>query len=408
MAIKVLLITQWFEPEPTFKGQVFARELMRQGFDVEVITGFPNYPGGKLYPGYKLKWLQKEVIDGVKVTRVPLYPSHDTSAIGRIFNYISFSLSALLYGLFGAKRPDVIYAYHPPLTTGIAAILIRFFRRIPVVYDIQDMWPDTLMETGMITNPHALSIVGKVCDWVYHCVDHIVVLSSGFKRLLVERGVAESKIDVIYNWCDEQSLASPTGKLPNNFPDQDKFRVLFAGNMGKAQGLSAVLDAAEILQKIAPTICFIFLGGGLEVEQIKQRGISKSLANIVFLPPVPMGEVGNMLHAADALLVHLKKSPLFSITIPSKIQAYMAVGKPILIAVDGDAAALVKNAEGGAIAKSEDAESIAAATLDLYQLSVEKRQIMGNKNKQFYKEKLSLQVGVSRFGEIFKSLSVRH
>jgi glycosyltransferase involved in cell wall biosynthesis len=146
----------------------------------------------------------------------------------------------------------------------------------------------------------------------------------------------------------------------------------------------------------------------LEVEQIKQRGISKSLANIVFLPPVPMGEVGNMLHAADALLVHLKKSPLFSITIPSKIQAYMAVGKPILIAVDGDAAALVKNAEGGAIAKSEDAESIAAATLDLYQLSVEKRQIMGNKNKQFYKEKLSLQVGVSRFGEIFKSLSVRH
>jgi len=310
--------------------------------------------------------------------------------------------------LFGAKRPDVIYAYHPPLTTGITAILIHFFRRIPVVYDIQDMWPDTLMETGMITNPHALSIVGKVCDWVYHYVDHIVVLSPGFKRLLVERGVAESKIDVIYNWCDEQSLASPTGKPPNNFPDQDKFRVLFAGNMGKAQGLSAVLDAAEILQKIAPTICFIFLGGGLEVEQIKQRVISKSLVNIVFLPPVPMGEVGNMLHAADVLLVHLKKSPLFSITIPSKIQAYMAVGKPILIAVDGDAAALVKNAEGGVIAQSEDAESIAAATLDLYQLSVEKRQIMGNKNKQFYKEKLSLQVGVSRFGEIFKSLSVRH
>lgn len=348
MTIKILLITQWFELEPTFKGQVFARELVRQGFDVEVITGFPNYPGGKLYPGYKLKWLQKEVIEGVKVTRVPLYPSHNTSAVGRIFNYISFSFSALIYGLFGAKRPDVIYAYHPPLTTGITAILIRFFRRIPVVYDIQDMWPDTLMETGMITNPEALSTVSKVCDWVYHRADHIVVLSPGFKRLLVERGVAESKIDIIYNWCDEQSLASPTGKLPNNFPDQDKFRILFAGNMGKAQALNAVLEAAEILQQTAPNISFVFLGGGLEVEQMKQQAVSKSLTNVVFLPPVPMGEVGNILHAADVLLVHLRKVPLFSITIPSKTQAYMAVGKPILMAVDGDAASLVKNADCGA------------------------------------------------------------
>ena len=127
MATRVLLFTQWFDPEPTFKGLVFARELVRQGFEVEVLTGFPNYPGGKVYPGYKIKWLQRETIDGVAITRVPLYPSHDTSALGRVFNYLSFSFSALLYGLFKAKKPDVIYAYHPPLTTGITAVLLRFF-----------------------------------------------------------------------------------------------------------------------------------------------------------------------------------------------------------------------------------------------------------------------------------------
>ena len=121
MATKVLLLTQWFDPEPTFKGLVFARELVRQGFEVEVVTGFPNYPGGKLYPGYKVRWLQRELIDGVRITRVPLYPSHDQSALGRILNYLSFATSATIYSIFGAKRPDVIYAYHPPLTTGIAA-----------------------------------------------------------------------------------------------------------------------------------------------------------------------------------------------------------------------------------------------------------------------------------------------
>ncbi|WP_338014903.1 glycosyltransferase family 4 protein [Pseudomonas cavernicola] len=233
MATRVLLLTQWFDPEPTFKGQVFARELVRQGFEVEVVTGFPNYPGGKLYPGYKLRLLQREQIDGVQVTRVPLYPSHDQGAVGRVLNYVSFAAASLCYGLFGAKRPDVIYAYHPPLTVGITAALIRLFRRVPVVYDIQDMWPDTLRATGMLSNEKALKVVSAVCDWVYRRANQLVVLSPGFKRLLIERGVPEGKIEVIYNWCAEDSLATPLGSVPVSFPGNDKFRVLFAGNMGK-------------------------------------------------------------------------------------------------------------------------------------------------------------------------------
>ncbi|MEG0636081.1 MAG: glycosyltransferase family 4 protein, partial [Pseudomonas sp.] len=237
MATRVLLLTQWFDPEPTFKGLVFAQALVAQGFDVEVITGFPNYPGGQVYAGYKVKLIQREVIGGVKVTRVPLYPSHGQSGIGRVLNYVSFAASSLLYGLFGAKRPDVIYAYHPPLTVGIAAALIRLFRRVPVVYDIQDMWPDTLRSTGMFSNEKALRTVSRVCDWVYKRVDQLVVLSPGFKTLLIERGVPAAKIDVIYNWCAEDMICAPNAEKPENFPSPSRFRVLFAGNMGKAQSL---------------------------------------------------------------------------------------------------------------------------------------------------------------------------
>ena len=139
MTKRILLITQWFDPEPTFKGLLFARELVSRGFDVEVITGFPNYPGGSLYDGYRLKLVQKETIDGVLVTRVPLFPSHDESKFRRIINYLSFAFSSLFYGLIFAKRPDVIYAYNPPLTVGISASIIKLFRRVPIVLDIQDM-----------------------------------------------------------------------------------------------------------------------------------------------------------------------------------------------------------------------------------------------------------------------------
>ena len=266
---RVLLLTQWFDPEPTFKGLVFARELVRQGFEVEVLTGFPNYPGGKVYPGYRIQWLQREVIDGVQITRVPLYPNHDQSAIKRVLNYASFAASATIYGVFMAKRADVMYAYHPPLTVGMAAALIKLFRRIPVVYDIQDMWPDTLRATGMLNSPKALDLVARVCRWVYRRMDHIVVLSPGFKRLLLERGVPESKLSVIYNWADEAALGAPVGQVPAAFPGADQFRILFAGNMGKAQALDTVLEAASLLQARGSRVCWVMLGGGVEVERLK-------------------------------------------------------------------------------------------------------------------------------------------
>lgn len=403
--MRVLLLTQWFDPEPTFKGLVFARELVSQGFDVEVVTGFPNYPGGKVYSGYRIKWLQREDIDGVHITRVPLYPSHDQSAIKRIFNYLSFSVSSLVYCLFMAKRADVIYAYHPPLTVGVSAGLIRLLRRIPVVYDIQDMWPDTLSATGMIRSPSIIKMVSVVCQWVYKRVDRIVVLSPGFKDLLIKRGVSSGKVDVIYNWADESSLMISPGAVPDIFRTNDRFRIIFAGNMGKAQAMDSVLEAARILDMKDSSVTFVLMGGGLEVERLKQTALEVGLSNVIFLPPIPMSEVGGYLHAADALLVHLRKNPLFEITIPSKTQAYMAVGKPILMAVDGNAADLIRQSGSGVIVESENATALAEAAQSLEKLSSEELGEMGQKSVEFYRKHLSLAEGVKRFSSILRILA---
>lgn len=407
MTTRILLITQWFDPEPTVKGLIFARALQRSGFEVEVVTGFPNYPGGKLYPGYKISLLKREVVDGVHITRLPLYPSHSGNALGRICNYLSFGASALVYCLFGARRPDVIYAYHPPLTVAIAASLMRLFTRTPVICDVQDLWPDTLKTTGMLSSRTALAVLSKICDWVYRNVDHVVVLSPGFRRLLIERGVPENKIDVIYNWCDEDALCAPVSGAPKDFPKADMFRILYAGNIGKAQALSAVLDAAKLLETRAPKVLFIFLGKGVELRNLEFRVKNEELKNVIFLAGVPMSDVGAFLHNADALLVHLKRDPLFEITIPSKTQAYMAIGKPILMAVMGDAAQLVLDSGCGVIAESENASAIADAAAMLAEFEASKLRSMADKAKQFYSDKLALDIGVRCFEGIFLKLAER-
>lgn len=403
--MRILLLTQWFDPEPTFKGLLFAKALQAKGHSVEVITGFPNYPGGKVYSGYRIKCLQREVIDGVKITRVPLYPDHGSSAFGRILNYISFAFSSSFYGIFMARKADVIYAYHPTPMTGFSAALISFFRRIPFVYDIQDMWPDTLRATGFINSSRLLKCIDKFCKWIYRRAAHIVVLSPGFKSLLIERGVSAEKIDVIYNWCDEQALA---GHQPNFHAIADMagyINIVFAGNMGRAQALESILLAAKHVAAMNAKVRFVFVGGGIDLDSLKQKSKDWHMENVVFIPRLPMNEVGAVLMAADVLLVHLKDEPLFSITIPSKTQAYMAIGRPILMAVKGDAADLITKANAGSVAIPEDPHSIATAVLKMASMPSSELLEMGNNAKSYYREHLSLEAGVQKFLAIFEKVS---
>lgn len=400
---RIILLTQWFEPEPNLKGLLFARELTARGYEVEVVTGFPNYPDGVLYPGYRMSWRHSEVIDGVPVTRLPLYPSHDASPARRIANYVSFSISATIYCLFQAKRADIVYVYQLP-TLGWVAILLRAIWKSPVVLDVMDIWPDTLGASEMVKGNGVLRAAGWFSQSVYQRVDALVALSPGFCRVLGERGVPAARLHLIYNWCDERSLTASSTPTPSVLPQDGHFNIVFAGNMGTLQGLTSVLEAALLLQDEQRRIRFVLIGGGLETEHLKTIAQESRLENVVFLPRVSMEEIGGYLQAADALLVHLKAQPIFEITIPSKTQAYMAMGKPLLMATRGDATQLVLESGCGIEARPEDPESIAQAARELAALPPDELLAMGARAKEYYAQHLSLSVGVDRFLSVFDAL----
>jgi colanic acid biosynthesis glycosyl transferase WcaI len=401
--MRILILTQWFEPEPTIKGMLFARALVARGHEVEVLTGFPNYPGGKVYPGYRIRPWVREKLDGIDVLRVALYPSHNNSGLHRIFNYVSFAISAAVFGTALIRKPDVMYVYHPPITVGFAAGVIGFFRRMPFVYDIQDLWPDTVAASGMMSNPAVLDLLGILCTFVYCRASHITVLSPGFKETLAKRGVPPDKIDVIYNWCDETVFNvdyEPGTRLASS---ADKFRILFAGTMGTAQGLDSVLQAAQICLRTTPTAEFVFVGGGVELAKLERMAEEMKLDNVKFMPRQPMHAMGEILAGAEVLLVHLKDDPLFRITIPSKTQAYLAAGKPILMGVRGDAANLIAASGAGVACEPGDPGSIAAAVKEFVDAGEIRLTEMGRNGRAFYDRELSAAVGVDRFEQVLKA-----
>ncbi len=407
--MKILFLTQWFEPEPVYKGLVFAKALAARGHQVEVLTGFPNYPGGRLYPGYRVRLRQRETIDGMPITRVALYPSHDSSAARRAANYLSFALAAATVGAFSVRRPDVVYAYHPPATIAVPAMVLAALRAAPFVLDVQDLWPDTLAATGMVSSGPVMRAAGKFCDLAYRRAARIAVISPGFKRALVGRGVPPGKIEVIYNWGRQTAAAHEQRAAPilEEAGVGGHFTVVFAGTMGRAQALSSVLSAARIVAQKAPAVRFVFVGGGVERDALQAQAAELALPNVRFLPIRPAADVAPLLEAAGVLLVHLRDAALFSITIPSKTQAYMAAGRPILMAVRGDAAALVTDAGAGVCVRPEDPEALAAAVCELSAMPPDALAEMGARGQAYYREHLSLDAGVGRFEALFREAARR-
>lgn len=399
--LRVLLITQWFDPEPTFKGLLFAQELKKLGYDVRVMTGYPNYPGGVLYDGYKIRLFQRETIDGVEVLRVPLYPSHNDSGLARALNYLSFALSASVAVLL-MQRPDVAYVYHPPATVGIPAMVLKMARGVPFIYDVQDLWPDTLAATGMLRSPRLLDLIGALMIRVYRGASHLVVLSEGFKEKIVGRSIPASRVHVVPNWADEKQIDFSEPSTALQPKDDQTFTVTFAGNMGKAQALVTVLEAAEILKQ-EKNLRFLLVGGGLDVEKLKSVAAAKQLSNVDFLPRMPIYEIGPVLMRSQALLVHLRDDALFEITIPSKTQAYLMVGKPVLMGVRGDAAKIVEEAGAGICFDPESPTQLAEAVRALTKLPEHERQEMGASGQRYYWEHLSLRVGAQKFARILET-----
>lgn len=401
----VLLLTQWFDPEPAFKGLLFADELVRRGHRVTVLTGFPNYPGGDVYDGYRIRALQRERMGGVDVVRVPLYPSHDRSAIKRVLNYVSFAASASVAALTIA-RPDVAYVYHPPATVGLPAMVLRWFRGVPFVYDVQDLWPDTLAATGMLQNPTVLRLVAAWMRAVYASAARVTVLSDGFRRSIVARGVQPERVEVIPNWTHETApiATRPSPERARALGFTADVHVVFAGTMGAAQALDVVLDAAETLADDR-RIKFVLVGGGIDSERLRAERDRRGLGNVELLARRPPEEIGEILALGDGLLVHLRDDPLFRITIPSKTQAYLRAARPVLMGVRGDAADMVEQAGAGIAFEPENAEDLVRAVLQLASMSDGERSAMGERGAQYYEQNLALERGVTRFETLLTSVA---
>lgn len=406
---RIIILTQFYDPEPAYKGQAFAEAVRDLGYDVEVVTGFPNYPGGKVYDGYRVRPVQRSEHNGIAITRLALYPSHDSNKIGRVLNYLSFSLSAFLYLVFLARRPALVHVYNPPLTVGLAATAARLFRRFPVVVDIHDLWPDTLPATGMISNLRALSILDRAANWMYRHVQHIVLHTEGFRATLLDRQVPAEKMTTVLGWAKEdQDGAKPMLPVPDAMRHFKGMKILYAGNIGPAQSLGEVLQAAHLLEEqgMGDKITFCFLGSGVSLEALKTQAADLELSNVAFLPRVPSNEVQAFLDAADCLLVHLRDTPLFEITLPSKIQAYMYAGKPLLMGMRGEAERLINCSAAGITVTPEDPESIAAGAITLAAMSRSEREALGQNGREYYERELSMHKGMQKFADVFNL--VRH
>lgn len=404
--MRVLLLSQWYPPEPDCRLHHVAEFLVSCGCEVTVITGFPNYPGGRVYPGYKIRWRQWEHLDGVRVLRLPIFPSHDRSVLRRFLTYASFSASAATLGTALCGKADVMWVLHPPLTVGLPALVLSAFRRIPFIFEIQDMWPESLASTGMVSSKSAIKIVGIVANWIYRAAKRIVVISEGFKQNLVTKGVSQEKIEVVANWADE-TIFRPLERdaaFAAECGMDGKFNVVFGGNLGAAQAMYAVLDAAHLLLD-QPEVQFVLIGDGIELGALQAYAKTKNLANVRFLGRQAIERMPHYFAQAEVLLVHLKRDPLFSITIPSKLSAYLACGRPVLCAADGEAASVVQDAGAGLACPPEDPVALANAIRQLHAMPRDARDAMGKAGRAAYETRLSQRASRKRYLELFRDVS---
>jgi colanic acid biosynthesis glycosyl transferase WcaI len=402
--VKIAYISQWWPPEPATIVASLAGELARRGHGIEVVTGFPNYPSGVIYPGYSIRWRNVDGSPTFRTTRVPLYPSHDSSGARRALNYLSFGLAASTVGLVSVLRADVAYVYHPPLTSAWLARLLRRLRGVPFVLHVQDLWPDSVTNSGILGQTRisklAVRALSRMALRTYRAASHIVVISPGFKSRLVSLGVSADKITVVLNWADE-ALFFPADVDPaaraELGPLGDRV-VLYAGNLGRFQNLDMVIRAMAALTPDAG-LHLAIMGDGLERSELERLVDEMQVSNVSFLHPRSAHDSVRIQAAADVHLVSLSDEEFCSLTIPGKTQVALAMGKPLLMAVRGDAAELVEQSCSGIVCLPE-LDALTSALQQVADMSEFELDRLGEQGRDFYVDHLS----INRAGNQFESI----
>ena len=370
--MRILFLSTYFRPESATNAilmTLLAEELVALGHEVSVITGMPHYDANRIWDKYRGKLWVKEQHGSIPLTRVYLYlPSKKSNVIGRLLSYLSFNLLSTFAGLFAPKF-DLLFVPSPPLTNGVCASLLSRLRRVPFVYNVQDIYPDVAVRLGILTNPRLIRVFERMERFVYTRAAAVSVISGSFRRNLLAKGVPESKIATIPNFVDT-SFVTPLPR-DNAFRKEqgwgEKFVVLFAGNVGLSQGLETVLEAAGHLRDV-PEILIAIVGSGTTKQGLVDKAEEMQLTNVHFLPLQPYERVPELYSAADIGLVPLRKG-LTEDSVPSKLWTIMGVARPVLAGVDktSDTYAVVQEADSGVCVPPEDPEALAEAIRTLHQ-----------------------------------------
>ncbi len=404
--MRVVVLSQWFPPESVSIPADVARGLSEAGHDVTVLTGFPNYPTGKTYEGWRQRPRLDGHFDGYATRRVALYPSHDSSALRRAAGYLSFGATSTVFGWSRLRQADVVYIYHPPLTSATGPWLSRILSGAPYVLHVQDLWPDSVIEAGMIRGRAvrtANALLAGACEAIYQRASDIVCIAPTMATILRDRGVPDRKLHVIPNWADEEKFfpTSSTPDVARRLGRAGHFTVMFAGNLGHLQGLDVAIRAAATLCDL-PDFRLVIVGDGVARPGLTELARSLGAGNVVFLAAEPRAAMNEVTHAADVQLVCLRDLPFFRATIPSKLGAVMASGLPVICAVNGDASELVSAAGAGWACPADDATAVAQAFRDAHSASASQLRERGLAGRRFYLDHLARDGAIERMEQVVR------
>lgn len=399
--MKVVIISQYYPPENTLISPTLARKLAAKGHQVRVITGYPNYPEGRLFDGYTQRLRGRERDGQVEVLRVPLLVDHSQSAARRVLNYTSFALSAAT--AFGfARGADVIYVYATQMTPALAPWLWRFWNGAPYVLHVQDLWPDSITGSSLVKRGRGTRIVDSLLTpWltsVYRHAAGVIGIAPTMVKTLVERGVAPQKAHLLYNWALEDSLASSHMCEGNLSSRMDATRILYGGNIGDMQDLETAIRAAH--QARDAGIHLTIVGDGVALPRVRALVEELGSTNIDFKGRVPRAQMHEFYGAADYALITLKDLPTFRGTIPSKFQASLSHGVPVITTVQGDLRKLVEDLSVGFTAEAEDVNSLEAAFRAAAASTSNDRERMAARARDAYADRFSLDAGISAIESI--------
>lgn len=402
--LRVAVVTQYFYPE-TFLINDLVEEMVRQGHVVDVFTGKPNYPTGTVYPGFTERGCDESSFKGLATLhRAPLRARRAGGGRNLLLNYISFVWNGLRHfpRMMHGRKYDIVFVYAPsPITSVIPAILMKLKARAPLFLWVQDLWPESLEATGFVKNKLLLKIVGGMVRVLYTFVDRLLVQSTSFVDP-VSRYARRDKISYYPNSYRANTDHTVNAQVPESLVTylQTHFCIVFAGNLGTAQSLDTILAAAVRLVDL-PAIKIVMVGAGSRLEWLSAEVTRLKLHNVLLAGAFPQSAMASVFAMSSGLLVTLKEDRIFSYTVPSKVQAYLAAGRPIVAALNGEGARIIREAGAGFASSAGDDEQLARSIKTLHAMPEQERQRMGRAGNAYFQEHFELEGQCRKLVQIF-------